>query len=56
MEDVIASARSELAKVKPIDPSSVEAVRKADMSLDEGSKALTLWWKHIKIADRSDFS
>ena len=40
VEDAIASARSELAKVKPTDLSLVEAVRKADMSLDEGSKAL----------------
>ena len=39
VENAIASARSELAKVKPSDPSSVEAVKKADMSLDEGSKA-----------------
>ena len=56
MEDAIASARSELAKVKPTDPLSVEAVKKADVSLDEGSKALATWLKHIKIADHSDLS
>jgi len=36
VEDAIASARSELAKVKHTDPSSMEAIRKADTSLDEG--------------------
>ena len=53
VEDGIASARSELAKVKPTDPLSVEA---ADMSLDEGSKALTTRQKYIKIADHSYLS
>ena len=56
MEDAIVSARSELAKIKPTDPLSVEAVKKADVSLDEGSKALATWQKHIKIANHSDLS
>ena len=56
VEDAIVSARSELVKVKPTDPASVEAERKADMSLDEGSKALATRQKHVKIADRPDLS
>ena len=53
MEDVIALARSELVKVKPTYPSLVEAVRKSDMSLDEGSEALAT---RQKLANHSDLS
>ena len=56
VEDAIASAETELSKVKPTDSSTSEAVRKAKLCLDEGSKALATWQKHIKIADRSDLS
>jgi len=56
VEDPIASARSELVKVKPTDPYSVKAVRKANASLDKGSKVLATRQKHIKIADCFDLS
>ena len=53
VEDAIASAKTELSKVKPTDSSMSESVRKAELCLDEGSKALATRQKHIKIADHS---
>ena len=49
VEDAIASAKTELSKVKPTDSSTSEAVKKAELYLDEGSKALATRQKHIKI-------
>ena len=56
IEDTIDNAKSELSKVKAADNDSKEAVKRAESSLDEGAKALTIRQKHIKIADRSDLS
>jgi len=56
VEDAIASAKMELLKLKPTNSSMLEAVRKAELCLPEGSKALTTQQKHIKITDRSDLS
>ena len=56
IEDAIDIAKSELARIKPVDPEAKEAVKKAELSLDEGTKALATRQKHIKIADRSDLS
>jgi len=50
VEDAIISVKTKLSKVKSIDSSTTEAVRKAEISLDEGSKALAKQQKHIKIA------
>ena len=56
IKNAIDNAKSQLAKVKPADVETKEAVKRAEMSLDEGTKALTTRQKHIKIADRSDLS
>ena len=58
LEDAIDTAKSALTKAsaKTADPSAKEAIRKAELSLDEGTKALAIRQKHIKIADRSDLS
>ena len=56
IEDAIDTAKSELTRIKPVDPEAKEAVKKAELSLDEGTKALATRQKHIKIADRSDLS
>ena len=56
VEDAIASVKTELSKAKPTDSSTSEAVKKAELYLDEGSKALATQQKHIKIADHSDLS
>jgi len=50
------SEEDAIVSVKPTDLALVEADRKADMSLDEGSKALATRQKHVKIADRPDLS
>jgi len=46
----------ELAKIKPTDNKSKEALKKAESSLDEGNKAIAVRQKHIKIADCSGLS
>ena len=49
VKGAIASARSELVKVELTDLFSMEAVRKADVSLHKGSKTLATQQKHIKL-------
>jgi len=57
IEDAINMAKWELTKaVKISDRAAKQAIQKAELSLDEGAKALVVRQKHIKIADRSDLS
>ena len=56
VKDTKDAARYELVKVKPVNPETQEAMKKAELSLDKGAKALVIRQKHIKIADRSDLS
>jgi len=47
----------ELTKaVKTSDTAAKEAIQKAELSVDEGAKALAVWQKHIKFADHLDLS
>jgi len=57
IEDAIDAAKSELTKaIKTSDTAAKEAIQKAELSLDEGAKALSIQQKHIKIADCPDLS
>jgi len=56
IEDAINTAKSELSKIKTTDSDTRDAVQRAEMSLNEGLKALSIRQKHIKIANRSDLS
>ena len=42
IEDAIDSAKSKLTRIKPADEETKEAVKRAEMSLDEGMKALII--------------
>ena len=53
VEESIAAARSELAKMTPAGENENEALKKATASLDEGAKALATRQKHIQLADHS---
>ena len=55
IEESIAAARSELAKLTPLGEKEQEALKKASASLDEGAKALATRQKHIQLADRSEY-
>ena len=55
VEESIAAARSELAKMTPAGENEKEALKKATASLDEGAKALATRQKHIQLADRSEY-
>ena len=55
MEESIAAARSELAKMTPAGENEKEALKKATASLDEGAKVLATRQKHIQLADRSEY-
>ena len=54
VEDHIEAARKELGKVTPSNPDKA-TVSKAIAHLDEGTKAIVVRQKHIKVADRSEF-
>jgi len=56
IEDHIDTVKSELTRAKMTDPLAKDAIRKAELSLDEGAKSLAIRQKHIKIADCSDLS
>ena len=56
IEESIGAAKKELAKVKATDEQDKEAIKKAEILLDEGLKSLEKRQKHIKVADRSEFS
>ena len=55
IEESIDTAKKELSKITSNDEQDKEAVKKAEMLLDEGLKALEKRQKHIKVADQSDF-
>lgn len=55
VEESINTTKKELSKIAAIDEQDKEAVKKADMFLDEGLKALYKCQKHNKVAYCSDF-
>lgn len=56
IEDTIKSAKEELKHLKPTEKGEQESLKKARASLDEGMTALEKHQKHIKVANRSDYS
>ena len=55
IEESIAVAQRELAKLTPAGKKEQEALKKASASLDKGAKALATRQKHIQLADRSEY-
>ena len=49
------SAKEELGKLKPTKLEEKAALKRAKKKLQEGTKTLTEWQKHIKVVDRSEF-
>jgi len=49
-------AKTELTKVKKMDPVAKDMIKKTELSLDKGAKSLAIRQNHIKIADHSDLS
>ena len=55
VQESIATAKSELAKLTPVGDKDKEVLKKTTESLDEGAKALATRQKHIQLADCSEF-
>ena len=55
IEEAMCSAKDELGKLKSTAQDEKAALKRAEKKLAEGTKALTEWQKHIKVADRSKF-
>ena len=55
VEESVSSACRELKKITPTGDKQKEALKKADIFLDEGMKLMEKRQKHIKVADRSDY-
>jgi len=55
-EESVTAAKNELSKIASTDDQDKEAIKKAEMLLDEGLKSLEKCQKHIKVADRSGLS
>ena len=55
IEESVTAAKNELSKIASTDDQDKEAIKKAEMLLDEGLKSLEKRQKHIKVADRSEF-
>ena len=54
VEDHLESAKKELAKLTPENDVQTATVKRVKTCLDEGTKAIEVRQKHIKIADRSE--
>ena len=54
MEEHMGAAMKELGKLTPADEGQKAIVQRTTQHLDEGTKALAVRQKHIRIADRSD--
>ena len=55
IEESIGAAKKELSKVTTTNDQDKEAIKKAEIILDEGLKSLEKRQKHIQVADRSEF-
>ena len=51
----LSAAKQELSCVNPTERGQQEALKKAQVCLDEGMKSLEKCQKHIKVADQSDY-
>ena len=55
VEESISAAKQELARLTPTGSDQQATLKRAQMHLDEGAKAIEKRQKHIKVADRSDY-
>ena len=55
IEDRLLKARAEVAKLKPTTPKEAKVLENLQQELREGTQAITLHQKHIKVSDRSDY-
>ena len=55
VEESVSSTRRELKKITPTGDKQKEALKKANVFLDEGAKFPEKRQKHIKVANRSDY-
>ena len=51
MEEHIGAAKKELSKLEPTEERDIAVVKKAKDHLSEGTKAIEVRQKHIRIAD-----
>ena len=55
ISSVIFVAKQELARLTPTGSDQQAALKRAQMHLDEGAKAIEKRQKHIKVADQSEY-